>query len=785
MLIGLLVVAASLALALALPVVSFLRASRAEREVRQLSRELQALRREIERLHAAGAAPPASDVTGEAAGSMAPPIASDPLWRETVRAAAEAHLQGAPPAPPSDAAAASAAAPTDAPFDPPDGPPDGSEHALTEDATAPLPHGDAVTATPESLEQRIGARWLLYAGMAALILGISYFIKFAFDNGWVSEPLRVAVGLAAGITLLVAGLRFSRQQLALFGQVLAGGGIVVLYLALYAALHVYGLIAPSTAFSAMVVVTGLSAVLANRERAQALAVMALVGGFATPFLVGGDRDAQVVLFTYVALLLTGTLVLALRHVWPVLHLLAYGLTCLTVFAWSTAHYTAGAWLRTELFLTLFAGMFVYALFAVHRQAPHSPLARGVSWTLMTAPVVYHLASITILAPHPGALLVYFVLITVAGLSASHHTAMPWLRTAVLVMVGLPLLAWMEGLRRPGWYPAAIVTACALYGLHLAGQWRAVSDEDAPDHVPVAELVHTHLNGLWLPITLYVFLDDRASWWNPYMLMALAAWNGAIAWSTRTRVALLPEQFAALAATLTAVTVGVWFDGPAVAVGWAMEGAALAWLWLRRDGRWLGAGSAVLFTIGAVRMLEMLGQPLAVTSWPVFNTRTLAAALVLGAALWTARRLRLAGTPGNGARDALIIGAHVLAIAWMSSELHALFGQRAYVASAADRPVGVARAELFEQVALSVAWACYAVALIGAGMLRRYAPARYLGIALFGLTIVKVVTRDIAELDRVYQMLSVLGVGGLLLLASYLYQRMARAERDGSADQPVN
>ena len=48
------------------------------------------------------------------------------------------------------------------------------------------------------LEERIGARWLLYAGIGSLILGLSYFIKFAFDNGWVSEPLRVATGLAAG-----------------------------------------------------------------------------------------------------------------------------------------------------------------------------------------------------------------------------------------------------------------------------------------------------------------------------------------------------------------------------------------------------------------------------------------------------------------------------------------------------------------------------------------------------------------------------------------------------------
>ena len=61
---------------------------------------------------------------------------------------------------------------------------------------------------------------------------------------------------------------------------------------------------------------------------------------------------------------------------------------------------------------------------------------------------------------------------------------------------------------------------------------------------------------------------------------------------------------------------------------------------------------------------------------------------------------------------------------------------------------------------------------GPGSEGGYAPARYLAIALFGLTIVKVMTKDIAELDRVYQMLSVLALGALLVVASYLYQRMA-------------
>ena len=47
-----------------------------------------------------------------------------------------------------------------------------------------------------------------------------------------------------------------------------------------------------------------------------MAVMAIGGGFLTPFLVGGTTDAQTTLFSYVILLVLGTLYLAGRRAWP-------------------------------------------------------------------------------------------------------------------------------------------------------------------------------------------------------------------------------------------------------------------------------------------------------------------------------------------------------------------------------------------------------------------------------------------------------------------------------------
>jgi uncharacterized membrane protein len=791
-LIGLVFLGATLAVAFVLPVISFLRASQANQRSEALGREVQALRAEVAALRAgappADPAPAAADTTHAAwvaevrgmaappeSGEMAPPIAEIVVPAvdgapgspaDPIHAADDVQVDAHPGA--ADPATVGADAPAAHPFPPVvAAPPPSSE-----------PGARYPAAGRDSLEERIGARWLLYAGIGALILGVSYFIKFAFDNGWVSEPLRVGIGLLAGAALVAAGQRFVQRGLAFFGHTLSGGGIVVLYIAIYAALHVYGLIAPPVAFTAMVAVTLLASALADRHELQVLGVLAVVGGFATPALVGGGQDAQVVLFTYNAILLAGALVLVARHAWAGVAVTAYLLATLAAIVWADDFYTPAAAMRTLLFLTVHLVLVMGMVVVLRRQRDRALLGVPATWLLLTAPVLYHLAALMLVGRSYGRLLVYLLVATVAGLSASYHAGWRWARTVLLALVAMPFIAWLGELQAPRWYFGAVVTACALYLLHLAGQWRDLSDDDPAAPVPISELVHTHATGLFLPLALYVFFEDRFAWWNAPMLTALAAWNGGLAALVWRRVPLLAWQFLALAGTLAALAISEWFDGPVVAIGWALEGAALGYAALRVGSPWLDRASLVLFVLSAARLVDALVSPMPVGTWPVFNTRALATAIIVAAMAWLAARVKEAPGHLGGpvVRHALILGAHVLAIGWISAEITLVFVERAYASTAAGLPAGAARAELAQQVALSIAWALYGVGLVAAGFRRDYAPARYLAIALFALTLLKVVTKDIAELDRVYQMLSVLVVGALLVAASYLYQRMTTERR---------
>src|SRR5450432_3242452 len=101
-----------------------------------------------------------------------------------------------------------------------------------------VPTHEAHVSVPElrtDAEGFFGGRGLLAGGAITLLLGIAFFIKYAFDNGWIGPSGRVAIGMIAGIALVAAGQRFERTSTALFAGVLTGLGGGVLYLSLWAA----------------------------------------------------------------------------------------------------------------------------------------------------------------------------------------------------------------------------------------------------------------------------------------------------------------------------------------------------------------------------------------------------------------------------------------------------------------------------------------------------------------------------------------------------------------------
>src|SRR2546426_4502018 len=105
-----------------------------------------------------------------------------------------------------------------------------------------------------NLEKKIGQYWLNRIGIVAMLVGVSYFIKLAFDNNWIGPGGRIAIGLLAGIGLLIWRERFRNPGDKAVSYFLKALGIGTLYLSLWGAFQGYYLIPSAAAFLAIVIV---------------------------------------------------------------------------------------------------------------------------------------------------------------------------------------------------------------------------------------------------------------------------------------------------------------------------------------------------------------------------------------------------------------------------------------------------------------------------------------------------------------------------------------------------
>lgn len=211
------------------------------------------------------------------------------------------------------------------------------------------------------LEKFIGENLANKIGIGVLVLGIGYFVKYAIDQNWIGIYGRVFIGiLCGGILLGVA--HWLRKTFAAFSSVLVGGGIAVLYLTIAIAFHEYQIFNQTVAFILMVIITGFTILLAISYNRVELAVLAILGGFGSPFMVSTGGGNYVILFSYVLILDVGMLILAYYKKWNLVNIISYAFTlllfgswmALEFESWNNAMVTGGLIFATLFYLIFFA-----------------------------------------------------------------------------------------------------------------------------------------------------------------------------------------------------------------------------------------------------------------------------------------------------------------------------------------------------------------------------------------------------------------------------------------------
>ncbi len=201
-------------------------------------------------------------------------------------------------------------------------------------------------------EEVVGGQLFLKIGIIAFVLGITFLLKYAFDNNWIGPTGRVLIGIFSGLALLGIGEKTIRKYF-LYGQILSGGGLTLLYLSIYAALNFYHLVSPSVAFIGMALITIVGIALSLRYNAPSLIIYATIGGFVTPFLVSTGGNHQFLLFSYITILDLAILVVSVFKQWRWLNVIGFVSTFFIFLSWHSVFYTSEQLAPTLFFATIF------------------------------------------------------------------------------------------------------------------------------------------------------------------------------------------------------------------------------------------------------------------------------------------------------------------------------------------------------------------------------------------------------------------------------------------------
>lgn len=222
-----------------------------------------------------------------------------------------------------------------------------------------------ITAAKEWL---FGGNTMVRAGIVILFIGVSFLLKLAVDNGMIPVEIRLLAVAIGGMALLMVGwrLRNTRQQ---YAWALQGGGVGVLYLTIFAAMKMYGLIPAGAAFALLAAIAFLSAFISVRQSALPLAILGFAGGFLAPILTSTGSGNHVGLFSYYLVLNLGIAYVALHKSWRALNVLGFAFTFIIGSLWGAKSYTPELFATTEPFLVAHFLLFtaIAVLFA-HRQA---------------------------------------------------------------------------------------------------------------------------------------------------------------------------------------------------------------------------------------------------------------------------------------------------------------------------------------------------------------------------------------------------------------------------------
>jgi uncharacterized membrane protein len=226
--------------------------------------------------------------------------------------------------------------------------------------------------------------------------------------------------------------------------------------------------------------------------------------------------------------------------------------------------------------------------------------------------------------------------------------------------------------------------------------------------------------------------------------------------------------AATALAFVTVAVPLQLDKQWITIAWALEGAALVWLYRRIPHRGLLGWAAALLAIAFARLvlnpavLSYHPASAAILNWYLYTYLVSAIAFFV-AAYFTPREYAKAAGVLNAAGTVLLFALLNIEIA-------------DFYSTGSTLTFNFLSSSLAQDLTYTIGWAVFAIAMLIAGIAFSTRPARVAAIALLIVTIFKCFLHDLARLGGLYRIGSFLGLALALVMVSVLLQKFVLSRR---------
>jgi uncharacterized membrane protein len=570
------------------------------------------------------------------------------------------------------------------------------------------------------------------------------------------------------------------------------------------------------AFALMVLLTSYTVIAATTYNQEIIALIGLVGAYAVPILLRDGTGRVEIMFSYMSIINVGILFISMKREWEKMRLGAFFLTWLIVVTWyggsydHDAHWAYALVFSHVFFLTFYGSLLAYPLrtsqnfrrtdevliilnsvicygigISVLSRSEWLMELRGV-FTLVHAVVHFMVGSYlyrrqlidkTMLYV-VGTLVLFFVTITIPVQLDGIWVSMCWSAEAVL-------LTWLGRRHNIAFYRhlSVIVAIVALFSVYQDWDREFVRfyyvSESSPAQTFALPILNLHFLSSLLCTVCFAamwYVRSRASesevdtGVKPTPLQKLI--------SVLFPLATLNLLYGTFSVEIQGGDQNLMFMRMISITDYTLVfNAALGFVVYRVTQSSATRSFAILAQQLALLMLCIVGlQELdhlalrrmapADDSWfgdaLVFGTspwnyytRYITFAL-LGVLLYSGRVLRSALSTTDLLRRFALLSQHVVILIILCVELgfqlqlHSLY-------------------ESFN-VSMSILWGLYSLLLIGVGIRLKQKDTRIMAIALFGVTLIKLMAYDLTYLDTIAKTIAFVGLGLLLLVISFLYNK---------------